>query len=110
MLGRYKRRWFKLTKTNLEYYKDMTEPRPAQVIPLDSCTVNRSQNLVNQLDFEVRGKNTTFILQARDKLDLQCWIRALRQNIIHVVMGWRNLESMDTVCISTYIYIYMCVC
>ena len=76
----WKKRWFRLKKDSLYYFKTKTERLPIAEIPLKGCTVEATTkvNKDNCFMLDSKGINKVFFIQASSQQDSESWIAAIK--------------------------------
>eukprot|EP00052_Salpingoeca_macrocollata_P012796 m.99901 g.99901 ORF g.99901 m.99901 type:complete len:554 (-) comp18637_c0_seq1:114-1775(-) len=86
----WRKRWFVLTSTQLDYYDDARRRSLQGSVPLSHCRTLRAALLHHKFPnvFALETQNRTFFLSARSTEDKRRWIAALRE-----MLGTRILPS-----------------
>ena len=76
----WKRRWFRLKKDSLYYFKTKDERLPIAEIPLKGCTIEATSKIGKDNCFMLDSKaiNKTFFIQAASQSDSEEWIAAIK--------------------------------
>jgi len=77
----WKKRWFRVQKDMLFYFKDRSDDKPVGAVPLRRCHVEETNKLGKPFTFELTAQKIgkTFFIQASSKVEVTEWIRALEK-------------------------------
>jgi len=77
----WKKRWFRVQKDMLFYFKDRSDDKPVGVVPLRLCHISEAPKVGKPFTFELSARKIgkTFYIQASSKTEADDWIRALEK-------------------------------
>ncbi|EGG14776.1 p21-activated protein kinase [Cavenderia fasciculata] len=85
----WKKRWFRVQKDMLFYFKEASEARPIGVVPLRTCRVSENKSLGKQYCFELVSPriDKTFYIQANTHEEMASWIKAVEKGSEYSTVG-----------------------
>ncbi|GAM19841.1 hypothetical protein SAMD00019534_030160 [Acytostelium subglobosum LB1] len=85
----WKKRWFRIQKDMLFYFKEQNDPRPIGVVPLRMCRVSVNNNIGKQCCFELVSPriDKTFYIQANNQDEMNVWIKAVEKGSEYSSVG-----------------------
>eukprot|EP00727_Mastigamoeba_balamuthi_P012042 m51a1_g7460 putative p21-activated protein kinase (489) ;mRNA; r:146844-149083 len=77
----WKRRWFRLKRDTLFYFKEKTDPQPVGEIPLRNCELDVTTKLGKEHCFMLnsRASQKVFFIQATTKQELDEWVASIQK-------------------------------
>ncbi|EFA75580.1 p21-activated protein kinase [Heterostelium album PN500] len=85
----WKKRWFRIQKDMLFYFKEQSDQRPIGVVPLRMCRVSVNSSIGKQYCFELVSPriDKTFYIQATSQDEMNQWIKAVEKGSEYSTVG-----------------------